>query len=43
MAVTSVHRKIEEQHGFEYAEGFRRDRFGLIPRLAHGQEPEEFV
>ncbi len=43
MAVTGVHREFEGQHGFEYADGFRRDRFGPIQRLAQDREPDEIV
>ena len=39
-AVTSA---VGRANGFEYAEGFRRSRFGPIPRLAIDQELEEDV
>ena len=39
-AVTSA---VGRANGFEYAEGFRRSRFGPIPRLAKDQEMEEDV
>ena len=41
--IRAVSHAVGRAHGFEYAEGFRRDRFGPIPRLAEGQEPEEIV
>ena len=41
--IRAVCHAVGRAHGFEYAEGFRRDRFGPIPRLAEGQEPEEIV
>ncbi len=34
---------VGRANGFEYAEGFRRARFGPIPRLAKDQELEEDV
>ncbi|OGO52052.1 MAG: hypothetical protein A2148_06910 [Chloroflexi bacterium RBG_16_68_14] len=39
----AVARAVGRECGFEYAEGFRRTRFGVIPRLAEGQEPAEDV
>ena len=34
---------VGRSSGFEYAEGFRRTRYGGILRYAEGQEPEELV
>jgi LmbE family N-acetylglucosaminyl deacetylase len=40
--IRAVARAVGRDHGFEYAEGFRRARFGGIERLAGDQElPEE--
>ena len=36
-------RAAGKAHGFEYAEGFRRSRFGGVERLAQGQELKEDV
>ncbi|MGB2694547.1 MAG: PIG-L deacetylase family protein [Dehalococcoidia bacterium] len=39
----AVARAVGRRAGFEYAEGFRRTRFGGVLRFAEGQEPEEDV
>jgi LmbE family N-acetylglucosaminyl deacetylase len=41
--VRAVARAVGREHGFEYAEGFRRTRFGGIQRLARDQELPEYV
>jgi len=41
--VRAIARAVGRQHGFEYAEPFRRTRFGGIERFAPGQELEEDV
>ena len=41
--IRAVARAVGRQHGFEYAEGFRRTCFSGIERLAEGQEREEIV
>ncbi|MDH5201449.1 MAG: hypothetical protein OEW93_11215, partial [Candidatus Bathyarchaeota archaeon] len=41
--VRAIARAVGRQHGFEYAEPFRRTRFGGIEWQARGQELEEDV
>lgn len=41
--VRAVARAVGREAGFEYAEGFRRTRFGGVARFAEGQEPPEDV
>ncbi len=41
--IRAVTGAVGRAHGFDYAEGFRRSRYGAIPRLAKGQELEEDV
>lgn len=41
--VRAVTAAVGRAHGYDYAEGFRRDRFGPIPRLAEGQHLAEDV
>lgn len=41
--IRAVARAVGRDHSFEYAEGFRRTRFGGVERLAQGQEIPEDV
>ena len=41
--IRAVARAVGRKPGFDYAEGFRRSRFGGALRLAEGQEPDEDV
>ena len=41
--IRAVTGAVGRAHGLEYAEGFRRSRFGTVARLAKDQELEEDV